>query len=162
VPESRLARVGIVVTIVLTVLGLVLAVVVWRYPHSEGLPEFKGAAGSIDEIDEFDEFIRDHTGERARVRVTFPDNTTIRVGKESSSEEAFAVGDVRCDPAKVVCEHKYWYRAVGLRKNDIETGFFWVDAGDGWLLQGTYFLSSGTGTGGIQWRTLKAVYTPAP
>jgi hypothetical protein len=70
---------------------------------------------------------------------------------------------VRCDPFKVdFCEHKYWYYVGGLRRNDPESMFGWVDQGDGYLLRGTFFVNSGTGTGGIQWRGLTAVHKPAP
>ena len=156
VPESRLAKIGILVGIVAGILGLVLSVVVWRYPHSTGLPEFEGAASSTDEIAEFDEFITEHTGKRVHVSVTFPNGATIRTGKEGSVSE-FVLGDLACDPNREICEHKYWYRVFGMRKNDFETVFGWVGGGDGWLLQGTYFVASGVGTGGIQFRSLQAV-----
>jgi hypothetical protein len=167
VPESRLKQIGLVLAIlapIATIVGVVIGSwLKFADRPASGPANFEGAAGSIDEIADFDGFITDHTGERVHVSATFPNNATIRVGKETPSETAFVVGDVRCDPARVdFCEHRYGYRVFGLRKNDTETLFGWVGGGDGYLLRGTYFVNSGIGTGGIQWRALQAVHTPAP
>jgi hypothetical protein len=167
VPESPLKRVGLVIGIVTGVVGILVGIVgLWLAfvdRPSKGPAKFEKAAGSIDEIAEFDGFITENTGKRVHLSVTFPNNATIRVGKESPSANEFVVGDVRCDPAKVdFCEHRYGYRVFGLRKNDSEALFGWIDGGDGWLLRGAYFVNSGVGTGGIQWRALQAVHNPAP
>jgi hypothetical protein len=131
---------------------------------SQGYPEFNGALGSVDEIEEFDQFIREHEGERVRVSVTFPNRGTFRTDDEKGSTRSFLLGDVACEPFETTfCEHRYWYRILGVRSNDYETVFGWGsvgDAGNGYFLRGIYVVAGwGTGTGGIQWRALQAKHS---
>jgi len=146
----------------LALLSIVISTVIGIAAWPKATPEFKGDVGSTDEIAEFDKFITEHTHERVRVSVTFPNQATIQTTRDEGSVRTFVLGDLACKPARESCEKRYWYRVLRMRSDDRETVFGWGDlggdAGNGWFLRGTYFVSgSGTGTGGTQWRAIQAV-----
>jgi hypothetical protein len=151
------AKIGLVLTIVLAFLGVVIALVAWLYPRSTSLPSFEGAVSSPDEVAEFDEFITENVGERVRITATFPNISTVHAERVEGPERTFVLGGIRCKPLRQICEHRFWYRVLRMREDDLETVFGWGGGQMGYFLRGTYFVAGSGTQNGIQWRAIQAV-----